>query len=92
MSQTPMNISRLDISGNRDEVVEECCAWQQKQVKRDDQKADYQKACDYLIDKGMDLELIYQDHTVAGDLENIVGIKRGIAWWVVGDVGHWAKK
>ena len=63
-----------------------------RQAKRQDQKADYQKACNYPIDKGMDLEPIYQDHSVAGDLENIVGIKRGIARWVGGDVGHWAKK
>lgn len=63
---------RLDIPGNRDEVVEKYCAWQQGQVKRADQKADYQKACDYLIDKGMDLELIYQDPNVAGDLADLV--------------------
>jgi hypothetical protein len=26
------------------------------------------------------------------DLDNIVSIKRGIAWRVLGDVGHWANK
>jgi hypothetical protein len=87
-----MTINRLNIPGNRDEIVEEYCAWQQKQVKREDQKADYKKACDYLIDNAMDLELIYRDHTVAGELETIVGIKRGSAWRVVGNVEHWAKK
>jgi hypothetical protein len=40
----------------------------------------------------MDLELIYQDPNVASDLETKLGVKRGIAWRVVGDVGHWAKK
>lgn len=40
----------------------------------------------------MDLELIYQDQTVADDLMTKVGIKRGIAQWVVGDTDHWAKK
>jgi hypothetical protein len=48
------------------------------------QKADYQKACNYLIGETIDLELIYQDHSVASDLEKIVGVKRGIAQRVVG--------
>ena len=39
----------------------------------------------------MDLEL-YEDQTIAKDLRTKVGIKRGIAQRVVGDVGHWAKK
>jgi hypothetical protein len=55
-------------------------------------KADYQKACDYLIGEGMDLELIYQGQAVADDLRTKVGIKRGVAQRVVGDVDHWAKK
>jgi hypothetical protein len=92
MPQTPLTINRLDIPGNRDEAVEKYCAWQQGQVMRVDHKADYQKACNYLIDKGMDLELIYQDPNVASDLETKLGIKRGIAWRVVGDVGYWVKK
>jgi hypothetical protein len=39
----------------------------------------------------MDLELIYQDPNIAGDLETKLGVKRGIAWPVVGDVGHWPR-
>jgi hypothetical protein len=46
----------------------------------------------YLIGEGMDFELINQDQTVADDLRTKVGVKRGIAQRVVGDVGHWAKK
>ena len=65
MPQTSMTVNRLDIPGNRDEIVEECCAWQQKQAKREGQKADYHEACNYLIDNAMDLERSYQDHTVA---------------------------
>jgi len=83
-----MSITRLDIPGTRDEIVEEYCAWQQKQVKREDQKEDYQKACDFLIEHGMDLEEIYQDPNVACDLQTKASVKRGIAWRVVGDVGH----
>jgi hypothetical protein len=92
MSQTPMmTINRLDISGKRDVVMGKYCAWQQEQVESEEQKADYQKACDYLIDEAMDLELIYQDQTVADDLRTKAGVKRGIAQRVVGEVGHWAK-
>lgn len=92
MPQIPLTINRLDIPSNRDEAVEKYYTWQQGQVKRADQKADYQKAYDYLINKGIDLELIYQDPNVASDLETKLGIKRGIAQQVMGDVGHWAKK
>jgi hypothetical protein len=38
-----------------------CTLQQQQQVKSKEQKADYQKAYDYLIEEGRDLELIYQD-------------------------------
>jgi hypothetical protein len=41
MPQTTMTMHRLDIPGNRDELVEEYCAWQQEQVQREDQKAVY---------------------------------------------------
>jgi hypothetical protein len=90
MPQAPMSINRLDIPGTRDEAVEEYYAWQQKQVKRQDLKAEYQKACDYIIKDGMDLELIHQDQNP--DFLEKRGIKRGIALRVVGDIGHWVKK
>lgn len=92
MSQAPMKITRFDIRGTRDEILEECCAWQKKQVGREDYKGDYQKAYDYLIGKGIDIEELHQDYNVAHDLETKVGIKRGIAQRVVGDVEYWAKK
>ena len=53
-------------------VLEPAAYWEH--FLRQDQKADYQKACDYLIGEAIDLELIYQDHTVASDLEKIVGV------------------
>jgi hypothetical protein len=92
MPPTPININRLDISGKRDVVMSKYCAWQQQQVESEEQKADYQKSCDYLIKEGIDLELIYQDQTVVDELRTRVGVKRGVAQRVVGDVGHWAKK
>lgn len=87
-----MIINRLDISGKRDVVIGEYCTWQQKQVASKEQKEDYQRAFDYLLDEGLDLELIYQDQSVAHDLRTKAGVKRGVALRVLGDVGHWAKK
>jgi len=83
-------INRLDIPGTRDEAVEEYCAWQQMQVKKQDLKAEYQKACDFIIEDGLDLELIHQDQNP--DFLMKRGIKRGIAQRVVGDIGYWVKK
>lgn len=92
MSQAPMTVTRLDLPGPRDEVVEEYCAWQEDQVRRDDQKEDYRKACHYLIQNNIDLEEAYEDHNVAYDLQEKAKVKRGAAWRVVRDVGYWAKK
>jgi hypothetical protein len=85
-----MTINRLDIPGTRDEAVEDYCAWQQMQVKKPDLKAEYQKACGFIIEDGLDLELIHQDQNP--DFLVKRGIKRGIAQRVVGDIGHWVKK
>src|SRR5881392_816746 len=90
MPQIPITINRLDIPGTRDEAVEEYCAWQQMQVKKFDLKAEYQKACDYIIEDGLYLELIHQDQDP--DFLMKRGIKRGIAQRVVSDIGYWVKK
>jgi hypothetical protein len=60
------------------------------QVKKLDLKAKYQKACDYIIEDGLDLELIHQDQNP--DFLTKRGIKRGIALRIVGDIGYWVKK
>ena len=85
MSQLPLTITRLDIPGNRDELVEEYCEWQQGQVKADDQKQEYRKACDYLIEHTIDLEEACQNPDVARRLQDVAKVKRGAAWRVVGD-------
>jgi hypothetical protein len=90
MPQIPVTINRLDIPGTRDEAVEEYCAWQQMQVKKLDLKAEFQKACDLIIEDGLDLELVHQDQNP--DFLVKRGIKRGIAQRVVGDIGYWVKK
>jgi hypothetical protein len=81
---------RLDLPGPRDEAVEDYCAWQQSKVKKPALKVEYQKACDVIIEDGMDLELIHQDPNP--DFLIKKGIKRGIAQRVVGDIDYWAKR
>lgn len=68
---------RLDLPGPRDDAVEDYCAWQQSKVNRPTLKVEYQKACDVIIEDGMDLELIHQDPNPDFLIKR--GIKRGIA-------------
>ena len=53
-------------------------------------KVEYQKACDMIIEEGIDLELIRRDPKPDFLIER--GIKRGIAEHVVGDIDYWVKK
>jgi hypothetical protein len=92
MSQAPMEITRLDIPGTRDEMVKAYYAWQQGQVRRDNKKEDYRRAYDYLIEHNIDLELVYQNNSLASDLQEKAKVKRGAAWQVISDVGHGAKR
>jgi hypothetical protein len=88
MSQAPLTIHCLDIPGPRDGAVKKYFAWQQEQVEEEEQKAHYQKACNYLIKEALDLEQIYEDPNVARDLQTEAKVKRGVASRVVSDVGH----
>jgi hypothetical protein len=81
---TPINL--LNIPSPRDEAVEEYCAWQQSKVKKPTLKVEYQKACDVIIEDGMDLELICQDPNPDFLIKR--GVKRGIAKQVVGDIDY----
>ena len=70
-------------------TVKEYCVWQQSQVKEPALKAEYQTACDVILEEGMDLELIREDP----DPDFLVkrGVKRGITRQVVRDIDHWAR-
>lgn len=83
-------INHLNISGPRDEAVEDYCTWQKSQAKKPAPKVEYQKACDVIKEDSMDLELIRQDPNP--DLLIKRGVKRGIAEHVVGDIDYWVKK
>jgi hypothetical protein len=49
-------------------------------------KVGYQKACDMIIENGIDLELIRQDLNPKFLIKE--GVKRGIAEYVVGDINY----
>ena len=86
-----LKISDLEIPGKRDVVTREYFAWQIEQDEGDDQKAHYRKALEYLIEHGIDINLIDQDQALADELIK-KGVKKGVAQHVVGDVGRWAKR
>jgi hypothetical protein len=90
LKSTP--IDRLNIPGPRDEAVEEYCTWQKSQVKKPALKVEYQKACDVILEDGIDLEQIYQKPNPDFLIKR--GVKRGIAERVVSgdDIRYWVKK
>jgi len=57
--------------------VEEYCAWRQMQVKKQDLKAKDQKAGDFIIEDGINFELIHEVQNP--DFLMKRGINRGIA-------------
>ncbi|KAH8586451.1 hypothetical protein B0O99DRAFT_468648, partial [Bisporella sp. PMI_857] len=54
------------------------------------QKQEYQKACDIIIEKDIDLELIYQKP----DLEFLItgSVKRRPAFYIVRNISKWVKE
>ncbi|KAH9205092.1 hypothetical protein DL95DRAFT_470884 [Leptodontidium sp. 2 PMI_412] len=85
----PEPIHHLNISGFLDDQVEEYCAWQQSRVRKPHLKAEYQKACDVMIEDGITLGLIKRDPNPK--LLTDQGVKRGPAEHVVGDIDFWLK-
>jgi hypothetical protein len=83
-------IIHLDVPGCLDEQVEDYCTWQQSRVKKPALKLEYQKACDLMIDDGMDLGLIRRDPDPKYLIEK--KIKRGVAEHIVGDIDEWVKE
>jgi hypothetical protein len=77
MPSISIPIHCLDIPGFRDKVVEDYCSWQQSKVKKPILKVEYKKACNVIIEAGIDLELIHQDPNPEFLIER--GVKRGIA-------------
>jgi hypothetical protein len=77
----------LNIPGFRDNTVEEYCTWQKLQNKRPELKLEYQKACNIIIKKGLDLELIRQNPNPKFLIDK--NILEGIAEHVVDNIDYW---
>ena len=90
MPSNSSTIDRLNIAGFRDVVVKEYCAWQQSQVDSTTLKVEYQKACEVILEEGMDLETIRRKPNP--DFLTKKGVKRGIAEHVVDDIDYWVEK
>lgn len=54
-------VRRIDLAGLHDVNLQQYCDWLKSRVQGDTQKADYQRATDFLIDHGFDLDLLYDD-------------------------------
>ena len=64
--------------------------WQQSNVFDEGQKREYQKACNIILDDGLDLEQVSEAHEVDFLIRN--GVKRGAAWRYVHNIPVWAKR
>ena len=84
MKSTPLN--RLNIPGFRDDAVEEYCNWQKSQNKRPELKLEYQKACDVIIKRGSDLELIRRNPNPKFLIN--ADVLEGVAEHVIGDINY----
>ena len=52
------NMSPIEISGLREENVQNYCEWQPSRVRNPLLKAGLQKATDFVVERGLDLELL----------------------------------
>ena len=71
-------VSPVEISGFRDESVQDYCDWQQSQVRKPSLKAEFQKATDFVVERGLDLELLHEDQNPQFLIEE-GGVPVGIA-------------
>lgn len=77
-------LSSLSIPGFREDAVEAYCEWHCSKVRREEQKQQYQLARDLTLDRGFDLELVYQDNDSQFYIER--GVLEGVARRFVRDV------
>lgn len=80
--------TRIDIPGFHDVNLQRYCDWLKSRVRGAGQKAEYQKATDFLIESGYDLDLLHedQDHTLLVEQGQVLP---GTARRYVKDIGYW---
>lgn len=82
--------SPVEFFGLRDEDLQDYCDWQQTQVRKPSLKAAYQKLTDFVVDSGLDLELLHDDQDPQS-LANEAGVPIGIARRYYRDIKRFAK-
>ena len=76
--------SPLSIPGLRDDAVQAYCEWHCSKVRSREQKQQYELARDLTLDRGLDLELVYEDHDAQFYIAQ--GVLEGVARRFVRDV------
>jgi len=84
-------VSPVEFSGLRDENVQKYCEWQQSKVKNPALKAAFQKATDFVVEKGLDLELLHEDQNPQFLIEE-GGVPLGVARRYYRDIKPFAKR
>jgi hypothetical protein len=74
----------LSIPGLRDDAVEAYCEWHCSKVRRQDQKQHYRLACDLILERGFDLDLIHEENDAQFYIER--GVLEDVARRFVRDV------
>lgn len=82
---------RIDIPSLHDVNIQDYCDWLKSRVKTEAQKAEYQKATDFLVESAFDLDLLYEDQNPTF-LNEEGKVEAGIARRFVKDIEHWAKR
>lgn len=79
----------LSIPGMRDVNVNKYCTWHCSKYDNDIWKMEYEKACDFTLEEGLDLEQICLDQDAQFFIDK--GVRKGIAKRWVSDVEVWCR-
>ncbi|KAK5069390.1 hypothetical protein LTR51_008640 [Lithohypha guttulata] len=81
-------VKRIDIPGLHDVNLQHYCDWLKSRVRSATLKAEYQKATDFLIEYGYDLDLLHedQDHTFLTEKGEVMP---GTARRYIKDIAYW---
>jgi hypothetical protein len=84
LADDPSSRPSLSIPGLRDDAVDAYCKWHCSKVRSQDQKQQYELACNLTLERDLDLELIHEDNDAQFYIER--GVLDGVARRFVRDV------
>ncbi|KDN62217.1 hypothetical protein CSUB01_12298 [Colletotrichum sublineola] len=70
-------LSPISVPGLRDDAVKAYCEWHRSQVRSEAQKDHFELACNLTVERGLDLELIYEDNNAQFYIKQ--GVLEGVA-------------